>query len=208
MYRKNKPIQRAFDSSLEEEEQQQDNQLQRLKSVFQRYRDAKCPVKKAHPQSVTSLAKTQADRMIPVLDKYGDDATIEGMERFCEEQFWLEKGLPLNAFYKFQERWIEDRRDSESNIHSNQSGYQPTTETEVKTDNGSSDYSYESADRAIIARQQLISQIQLAAALAIRRGDTDSESYFMRSLGDIKPKDCPKETIKEVSEKVEGYLNT
>jgi hypothetical protein len=99
-------IQAAFDPLIEEEEQVKDESLQRVKNVFQRYRNARCPIKKVHPQSVTSLSKSQMGRMLPVLDKYGDDATIRGMERFCEEEFWLSKGLPLNAFYKFTDRWI------------------------------------------------------------------------------------------------------
>lgn len=202
-----RPIQAAFETDLEEEEQRQDDQLQRLKNVFQRYRDAKCPVKKAHPQSVTSLARMQSERMLQVLDKYGDDATIEGMERFCNERFWLEKGLPLNAFYKFQDRWIEDSNsgaEEPEDTGAGRSSYQRTDAVQKYSDLSEGVVKISQPN---ILRQQLIGQIQLAIGIAIRRGDKDSESYFLRMGEEIKPKDAPQELINEVERKVKEYTN-
>lgn len=202
---KTKPKQIAFNPDIEEAEAERDDELQRLKNVFQRYRDAKCPIKKVHPQSVTSLAKSQHDRMMQVLDKYGDDRTIEGMERFCNEQFWIEKGLPLNAFYKFQDRWCEDSgteepQDSSGSGRGNQSVREPEDESIDRI------YFCQRSDE-VIRKRKILSKIDLAVASAVRRRDEDSVSAFLRMVEEIKPRDAEESALNEAERVVEEYLN-
>jgi len=156
------------------------------RGVFQKYRDAKVP-NKSHPQSVTNLCKKHGHRVAPLLEAYSMDEVETAMERFCQDGYWRERGLPFNAFFKLTDSFMPKPEKPET----------PPEQPEF----------IPAVDPTVISKIKLKDDLQKAIAISSRMGHGEINEALVKTANLIKGKDVSQFTLESADRLVSKYLD-
>lgn len=154
--------------------------------VFQKYRNAKCP-NKAHPQSVTNLCKRHGHRVATLLEAYSMEDVESAMDKFCQDEYWREKGLPFNAFFKLTASFMP--------------------KPEMQEEEPAKPEPLPSTPPEVVSKVKLKDDIQKCIAISTRMGHQEKSIEFTKAANSIKGKDVSQFTLYCTDQLVSRYLD-